>query len=161
MTAPVEVHLLQLPVELWSRVQQHTDELLRELALIAARKPDEQHAVPARLTELMSRLTARFDGVSSAQEDQLFAAAAAGRRTIDDLAFELPAELAEPAAAASAELGRMLDEADAYCAQGEHLLTLASPQEFVDFRWWYLDQFTDQVAGSAPTPWPDYVPRTR
>jgi hypothetical protein len=50
----------------------------------------------------------------------------------------------------------MLDEADEYCRQGKHLLTLASDDELVRFRWWFLDQIIDQAAGKPPVAWPDY-----
>ena len=149
----VEVRLLQVPVPLWARTQQLTDELLREFALAAAQADDEQaHHLPGRLTALIDRLTARFDGVSTAQEEQLFAAAAAGQEVLDELVFLVP-----PAAApASRELGDLLEEADAYCRDGQHLLTLAAPEDVVRFRRWYLWSFLQQVDGAAPVAWPDY-----
>ena len=33
---------------------------------------------------------------------------------------------------------------------------MAADEEIVRFRWWFLDQFTDQVAGRPPVAWPDY-----
>lgn len=149
----VEVHLLQVPVPLWAKAQQLTDELLREFALAAAQADDEQaHHLPGRLTALIETLTARFDGVSTAQEEQLFAAAAAGQDVIDDLAFRVPPE----AAPASRELGDLLEEADEYCREGQHLLTLAAPEDVVRFRRWYLWSFIQQIGGAAPVAWPDY-----
>ncbi len=153
MTAPelLPVHLLQLPVQVWARVQQQTDELLREFALAAA-STDDAHHVPARLTALIDQLNSDFDGVSSAQELQLFAAAAAGDEVIDDLEFALPPQ----AAPACIVLGNMLDEADDYCRAGEHLLTLASSDEVVAFRRWYLVEMVRQIEGQLPVPWPQY-----
>ena len=58
------------------------------------------------------------------------------------------------AAEASQALGDMLDQADAFCRDGSHLLTLAADADVVAFRWWYLRQFIDQIAGAAPVPWP-------
>jgi hypothetical protein len=149
----VEVHLLQLPVPLWSKAQQLNDELLREFALAALQSDDDaDHHLPARLTTLMDVLTTQFDGVSSAQQEQLAAAAAAGQEVIDDLVFRVPAE----AAPASRMLGDMLDEADEYCREGQHLLTLAAPEDVVRFRRWYLMAFIDQCGGAAPVPWPEF-----
>ena len=50
----------------------------------------------------------------------------------------------------------MLDEADAYCREGAHLLTVATPPEELRFRRWFISEFVVQVGGAAPTPWPDY-----
>lgn len=161
MTAPgaelLDVHLLQVPVPLWAATQEATDALLREFALISAELHDESFephlAVPKRLTQLIEALTRDFGGVSTEQEDQLYAAAAAGENVIDDLHFRVPIE----AAGASRQLGEMLDEADEYCREGRHLLTLAATEEQVRFRWWYLDQFIDQLGGKPPVAWPDYT----
>lgn len=149
----VDVHLLELPVPLWAKTQQLTDELLREFALAAAQADDaDAHHLPARLTDLIERLTARFDGVSTVQDEQLFAAAAAGQDVVDDLVFRIP-----PAgASASRELGDLLEEADQYCREGQHLLTLAAPDDVVRFRRWYLWSFVRQIGGAPPVAWPDY-----
>lgn len=149
-----EVHLLQVPVRIWAATQEQTDALLREFALIAAElhAPDDGHvAVPARLTQLIDALTTEYEGVSTEQEEQLYAAAAAGEPSID-LHFRVPAAAAE----ASKQLGDMLDEADEYCRAGRHLLTMAATDEQVRFRWWYLQQFIDQIEGKPPVAWPDY-----
>ena len=149
-----DVHLLQLPVDVWARTQEHTDELLRGFALIAA-DPESAGAVPARLTQLVEQLNQVYGGVGSDQENQLFAAAEAGEPVIDDLAFTLPTAAAD----ACVSLDGLLDEADAFCRAGEHLLTLATPPELVRFRRWYLDQFVTQIGGAAPVPWPEYAAR--
>jgi hypothetical protein len=148
-----DVHLLQVPVDVWARTQEHTDELLREFALIAA-GPESAGAVPARLTALLEQLNQIYGGVGSDQESQLFAAAEAGEQVIEDLAFSVPAAAAQ----AADVLGGLLDEADAFCLAGEHLLTLATPPELVRFRQWYLEQFVVQIGGVAPVAWPDYAP---
>lgn len=149
----VEVRLLQVPVALWSRTQQVTDELLREFALASAQADDDDaHHLPTRLTALIDSLTQRFEGVSTEQEQQLTNAAAAGQAVVDELVFRVP----RAAAPASKELGDLLDEADVYCQEGQHLLTLAAPEEVVRFRRWYLCSFIDQLSGGTPVAWPDY-----
>lgn len=147
----VEIHLLEVPIPLWSRSQQQTDELLREFALAAA-AGSETHHLPARLTELIESLNAEFGGVSTEQEEQLFAAAHEGLPVIKDLEFAMPSGVGP----ACVILGDMLDEADEYCRQGQHLLTLAASDDVVQFRRWYLSQFVRQLAGDAPQKWDDY-----
>jgi hypothetical protein len=150
----VEVHMRQVPVKLWSRSQEQHDALMREFALMSvpAEEGEKARHVPSRLIELIDTLTADFEGVSTAQEQELYAAAEAGVESLDQV-YRVPAAAAE----ASRALGAMLDEADEYCRQGQHLLTLAPDEELVRFRWWYLDQFIDQTAGKPPVAWPDYT----
>ncbi|MBK5307864.1 MAG: hypothetical protein JJD92_14360 [Frankiaceae bacterium] len=149
-----EAHLLQIPVRVWARSQEHHDALMREFALMSVPTDDEEWSrhVPTRLTQLIGTLTADFEGVSTVQEQQLFAACEAGVEVIDDLVYRLPVA----AVPASKALGQMLDETDEYCRQGQHLLTLAADEELVRFRWWYLQQFIDQADGKPAVPWPAY-----
>lgn len=159
MSAPapelVEVRLRQVPVPLWARAQQHTDELRREFALAALETGSGDgtgHELPARLTQLMDALNRDFAGVSTAQEEELVAAAENGRPVIEELTYAVP-----PAAApASQALGEILDEADRFCRDGEHLLTLAAADDLVRFRHWFLSEFVRQARGEAAVPWPDY-----
>ena len=149
-----EVRVLQMPVRLWSRSQEQHDALMREFALMSVptEESERQRHVPTRLAQLIDTLTADFEGVSTEQEQQLYDAAAADQPVIDELRYTIP----RAAVSASRALGEMLDEADEYCRQGKHLLTLAADDELVRFRRWYLDQFIEQADGKAPVPWPDY-----
>jgi len=61
------------------------------------------------------------------------------------------------AGAAAAALRDLMDEADEYCQQGEHLLTLTSPEDVTAFRRWFLDEFERQCGGADPVPWPEYL----
>lgn len=151
----VEVRLLELPVPLWARAQEHTDELMREFALVAAdaRAHPDDTSVPAQLLRLVERLNRDYAGTSDPQRERLFAASDAGEQVLPELVFAVPAGAAD----AAAELDRMLDLADDYCRAGSHLLTLASPDELVAFRRWYLQEFRRQIAGDPPTPWPAYA----
>jgi len=147
-----EVHLLEVPVGLWVKAQEQFDGLLREFALAAdlADPQARDRHLPTRLTALMETLNAQFAGTSTEQEQALFAAAAADEPVIEELVYRVPGAAAE----ASQVLGDMLDQADAFCRDGSHLLTLAADADVVAFRWWYLRQFIDQIAGAAPVPWP-------
>lgn len=146
----VEVRLLRLPLEVWQRTQEHVDGLLREFALMA--QDDEARlATPGRLLDLVQQLTAGFGGFSEAQVVAMVEALERGEAEID-LSYAVP-----PAAAGAAQqLGDMLDEADEYCRRGDHLLTLATPEEELRFRRWFISEFVDQLGGAPPTPWPDY-----
>lgn len=151
-----EVHLLEVPVALWAKAQEQTDGLLREFVLaadVAGLDGDarDRH-VPTRLTALIDSLNAQFAGVSTEQEQRLYAAAEAGSPVIDDLAYAVPGAAAQ----ASQVLGDMLDEADDFAREGTQLLTLAADPDVVTFRWWYLRQFIDQIGGDEPVPWPAY-----
>jgi hypothetical protein len=150
-----QVRVLQLPVGIWARSQEQHDALMREFALMSVPtdESERQRHLPTRLAELIDTLTADFEGVATEQEQQLFDAAAAYVEVIDELVYTLP----RAAVAASQALGAMLDEADEYCRQGKHLLTLAPDEQLVRFRRWYLDQFIDQADGKPPVAWPDYA----
>jgi hypothetical protein len=50
-------------------------------------------------------------------------------------------------------LDSVLEEADEFCRQGEHLLTLATPPDLVQFRRWNLREVLSQLDGAPPTPW--------
>ena len=146
----VVVELRRLPVELQARAAEHAQELQREFVLIAE---GLQHAegpptLPRRLLDLVEALQREFGGFTVEQEDALDEAVSARIPTID-LTFRVPPGAAQAAIA----IGQMLDEADEYCREGRHLLTLATPPDLVAYRRWYLQQFVDQIAGRGPTPW--------
>jgi hypothetical protein len=152
------VLMLQLPVQVWAASQEHHDELLREFALMTAGLEDrdgEAPPVPVRLLRLVEQLTTSFAGSSDEQEARLFAAAARGDEVMDVLEFALP----EAAGPACEQLEQLLDEADEYCRAGNHLLTLATPDDLRRFRTWYLAQVREQLAGAPPEPWPAYLAR--
>lgn len=155
----VTVRLLQLPVPILAAAQQHSDELMREFTLITERlaeEPDPSHPtrpIPTRLIEIMAAFDRSYGPFTGEPEARLAAAMRDGESVIEELVYEVPASAAE----AAAQLGALLDEADNYCRTGKHLLTLATPAELVLFRRWFLDEFQVQVAGAAPTPWPDYA----
>jgi hypothetical protein len=143
--------MLQLPVRIWAQAQEQTDALLREFALITT-GGGIHHEVPGRLLALIDTLDDRFAGVTTSQEIALRDAAESGRLVLEELVYQVPGDVVE----ASVALGALLDEADAYCEQGQHLLTVAATPEVVRFRHWFLQQFVDQVGGKPATAWPDW-----
>lgn len=147
----VEVRLVQLPLEVWQRTQEHVDGLLREFALMV-QDAGARAAAPGRLLDLVAELNASYGSLSEEQERKMVAALERGESEIT-LTYSIP----PGAAGAARQLGDMLDEADEYCRRGDHLLTLATPPEELGFRRWFLDEFVHQAGGAAPTPWPDYA----
>lgn len=151
----VDVILLNFPLEVYLQAQEHADGLLREFTLIAQdRASGNAHTVPARLLAIVDELSAQFAGVSSGPEAERDAAIDRGEHSID-LHYRVP----HTAADASRHLLSILDEADAYCRSGDHLLSLATPPQELAFRRWFLGEFIDQLAGVDPYPWDD--PATR
>jgi hypothetical protein len=158
----VTVVMRGLPVALHARASEHGQELQREFTLLhlqleqqaAAGSPVRaaERDVPRRLIELVDVLQGRYAGYTTEQEDQLEAAVEQGLESID-LTFQVPPD----AAAASVDLAAILDEADAYCREGRHLLTLATPPEALAYRQWYLQQFIDQIAGRPPQSWREWL----
>jgi hypothetical protein len=149
----VTFHVNGLPIALQARAQEHADELTRELTLIGAqlRQAGNTRVLPARLLDLIDQLTARYSMLTVEQEDQIAAATVERRDTID-LTYRLPASVAGAAQA----LSDILDEADDYCREGQLLLTLATPDDLVAYRRWFLSQFSGQAAGEPPVSWDDY-----
>ena len=145
MSELVSVHILGMPLDIMQRSAEHSDELLREFALI--REEGSDH-VPARLLALIEELRSRFGSFSEGPRQAMQDALARGEETID-LHYEVPAAVAE----AARQLGALLDEADEFCRAGD-LLTLATPPDGVAFRHWYLDEFGRQIDGQPPRPWP-------
>lgn len=149
----VDVHLLAVPVMLHARSTEHNRDLQREFQLIEAHAHDSDATpLPRRLLRIVEELTQQYGGFTAEQDLMLESARSMGKETIDELVFHVP----QAAGAAATHLGELLDEADAYCRAGEHLLTLATPDELVLYRRWYLGQFTDQVAGRPAVPWPEW-----
>ncbi len=144
------VRLLRLPVELQARASEHAQELQREFVLIAeGLQHSEGHVpLPRRLLELVEALQRRYGGFTVEQEDALDRALRDGVPTLD-LTFRVPADVV----GAAVTLGQLFDEADEYCREGKHLLTLATPPDLLAFRHWYLRQFVDQVQGRPAVPW--------
>jgi hypothetical protein len=145
------VQLVGLPVELWLRAREHAEELQREFALIAHGESDN---LPARLVTVISELRTRFQAFTATIDSAIEEAAARGETRID-VAFDVP----EAARDAADEAETLLDEADEYCRRG-NLLTLATPDDLLAFRRWYLDEFRAQIAGADPTPWDEWEGRS-
>lgn len=146
------VRILQAPLQLWEELSQHTEELLRELALVLIGAEQGLGGVPARLTALVDELRARYGGVAEEPTQRRQAALAAGQ-TAADLEYLVPPSTGQ----ALRELRNLLEEADGYCRSG-HLVTLPPTPDQRRFRDWYVGEFLRQLAGEPPVAWPDAPP---
>lgn len=145
------VRLAGCPVKLSLRQDEHLDELIRELQLVAT---DQDNP---RSLELASRLTDLLSGPAHARHTgRLVAqvAAEAGHEQIDvDMAMprEFSAEVRKLQAA--------VREADVLCEE-MRLLTLASSPELRVLRDWMTEQVTAQLEqGASPVSWEDWLAR--
>lgn len=157
----VTVQLLNFPVRVYERASEHSDELMREFALLALRPPTDRpgHAVPQRLLELVDLLGRQYGSFGQESDAIRDAASARGDASVD-LSYVVPRALAP----SMSTLNELLEEADAFC-EAEELLTLAATPLERRFRRWFIEQFTQQAAGAAPVAWdgpmdahPDQVP---
>jgi anti-anti-sigma factor len=147
----VEVRLLRLPVRLHDRASRHARGLQREFELIRRGNPDLD-SVPHRLHALIDELNDEFGGVSDQPVQELEDAIERGDERID-LVYRVPAT----AGHAARRLGDLLDEVDDYCRAGEHLLTLVTPPDALQYRRWFLAEFVGQTEGADPIAWQDDV----
>jgi hypothetical protein len=143
------VRLLGVPVELFCAAERHTNDLLREVALMAAARADLE---PGHLfSELLATADAyahRPAAVRQAMTDAVAAALCAGQDVVD---VELDADdLAADGALAWEELLRRFDT----MSREEQLLTLPADAEIAAFRAWYVRELVEQVrAGREPVRW--------
>ncbi len=144
-----EVRLLQFPLDVYQRANEAFEGLRREFTLIAMRTTDAQQ-VPKRLLQLVDALTGEYEALNEETDRVRDDAIDRGEKVLDQLVYRLPPS----AAPACMALNQMLDEADQFCAEGELLLSLASPPEAVAFRRWFLGEIVAQLDGEPPLPWP-------
>lgn len=144
-----KVRVLGLPLDVYARVQEVHEGLMREFALIALSQPGR--SVPARLVALTKDLQARYANFTREASERQAMAAERGERAVD-LVYEVPVDVAQ----AAARYDTLLDEAVEYCRQGD-LLTLAPSEEHIAFRRWFLGEFVRQIRGEQPVSWQEYV----
>jgi hypothetical protein len=145
----VDVHIVGLPLDVFSRTQERNDELFREFALIAA-DPASAHSAPSRLVRLIDELRPQFAEFTEGPTLQLDAAVVRGDESID-LTYSVPAEAKD----AAIRLRELLDETDEYCRAG-NLLTLVPDDEVLAVRTWFFAEFIRQINGEQPRPFPGH-----
>jgi hypothetical protein len=148
-----EVTLLDIPLDLRQRAQQHSDELVREMALVAMQISEGDGGdLPVRLTQLVAEVQETYGAFSEQPDAELERATTRGDASAR-VTYHVPVSVGPFAQ----HLIDILEEADGFCRQGSYLLALASPPDIHAYRIWALREFDRQLAGQSPTPWPEYA----
>lgn len=140
----VVVELLNMPVELFSHLRRHFNELGRELRLLALTAP-ERYPLAAEFAEVYLQIEHERRHVSGLE--RLDSAIDAGAAYVD-LRY-----LAPPSAPESMRrLSELLDEVYTTFAD-DSLLAVLPPPVLVELQKWYLGEFVSQGQGHEPRPW--------
>jgi hypothetical protein len=155
VTGLIEIRLLELPLVLRERSRQHGADLLREMELITAGAKAGMTALhaPARLVELAQELDDVYGPYVESTTEEMDAALDRGEETIAVAVYRLPVSGLDFVR----HVAHILAEVEAYCQEGEHLLTLAAPPDIAAYREWSMSEVERQAAGAAPTPWPAFA----
>jgi hypothetical protein len=143
------VRLVDVPVALFIASEQHTNDLLREIALMAAARPDSGSG------HLYSDLLATADDFAHRPADvrhRIAESVAVAQHTgWDTVTVDLDADVtAADGALAWEELLRRFDTMSA----DEQLLTLPAGEELRAYRAWYVRELVEQVrTGRSPVSW--------
>ncbi|MCI2238246.1 ATP-binding protein [Paenibacillus sp. TRM 82003] len=145
----VEVRLLGLPLRTRARLSAHVEGLLRELALVRiGEERSTGSTLPRRLLELAVDLHTTYAPYRAQRAGAMEEALAAGEEFFDAVYDASPAS-----AGYVRNLLDALEEADGFCRERRHLLTLPAPEELVTFRRWLFGEILRQLAGGEPRPW--------
>ena len=151
MLPRVRVRLLDVPVALFCAAEQHANDLLREVALMAAARPDlgAGHLYMEILTAAED-YTGRRAAVRSRLAESV---AVAQRRGWSNVTVDLDADATVADGALAWE--ELLQRFDAM-SRAERLLTLPAGPELAAYRAWYVRELVEQVRiGRAPVSWHD------
>lgn len=146
------VHLLGCPVRALVQELSRQRDLIRELTLMRIgnlhRTRDARPSSLLALVEDIERHNRDLEVTTNAVRDQSITE---GAESVD-LHYHLTPE----AGPKMALVNRLYDEIDVLTRDDDHLLTLPPTATMVRLRHWYFGEFTRQLAGAAPTPWPEY-----
>ncbi|HVM13630.1 MAG TPA: hypothetical protein VM287_04790 [Egibacteraceae bacterium] len=149
-----DVRLVQVPLDVHARTVQWHEDLMREFTLIDISESQNAAAeedgadVPARLLALVAELRSEYAPFTDPTTQELEHARRRGE-IATDVTYTVPTTVGPVAQ----RFNELLDEADGFCRSGD-LLTLAASPELASFRRWFLGEFTRQLGGAQPTPWP-------
>jgi anti-sigma regulatory factor (Ser/Thr protein kinase) len=140
----IPIELRNMPVELFSHLRRHFNELGRELRLLSMSDP-ERYPIAVEFAE--AYLQVELERRQVIGLEPLDQAIAAGQESID-LTYLTP-----PTSPASmTRIGSLLDTVYESLAD-DSLLAVRPPDELLDLQRWYLGEFARQAAGEAPRPW--------
>ena len=139
------VRLRGLPIPLLSRYQVWFEDLHRELRMLVL-TDEGNHPLARELVDVITTTLAERQHYSGIE--QIEAAMAEGCATAD-------VDLEVPVASGTTmdRLRGLLERADQLC-RDEETLTLPPDEDVVRVRAWYHGEFTRQLRGEPPRPWP-------
>jgi nitric oxide synthase oxygenase domain/subunit len=145
----MRVRLVDVPVALFCAAEQHTNDLLREVALMAAGRSDLE--VGHLFSEMLSSADAYAHRPAAVRQHLAEAVTLALSEGRESVTVDVQAD------AAAAEGARMWEELlrrfDAM-SRDEQLLTLPADPEVTAYRAWYARELLEQVqTGRAPVSW--------
>lgn len=150
--ATMPVHLLGCPVRALEQELRRQRDLIRELTLMRIgnlhRARDAHPSSLLALLQDIERHNRDLGVTTNAVLDQHLVGDA---KTVD-----LDYLLTPEAGPKMARVSRLYDEIDVLTRDDAHLLTLPPTAKMVRLRHWYFGEFTRQLAGAAPNPWPEY-----
>ena len=149
MLPMARVRLVDVPVALFVAAERHTNDLLREIALMAAARHDLERG--HLFSELLAAADTYAHRPASIRGRLAEAVAVAERAGWDNVSVDVEAD----ATAADGVLAweDLLQQFDAM-SRDEQMLTLPAGEEIVAFRSWYVREIVDQVrTGRDPLPW--------
>lgn len=150
-TAPIDVYLLDCPVELMWQMRMYYRDLRREIMLINL-QPEAHPEVPAALAELARRF-GEVNPVLLGDEQVLDRAYIRAEKTTTLHYQTRPEERGD-----CIELTLLFDRAEEFC-RSRVLLTLPPPDDQVRMRHWQFDEIVRQIDGKDPINWTDASPK--
>ena len=147
------VRLVDVPVDLYRRARQHTDDVLRELVIIAGAEPSD--GTRDGTADLARRADLHREGrlgLADAADATVDAAAERGEAYVS-LSFAVGGAVADWSSAWPA----LLDEIDALCRNGT-MLAVPAGERLGAYLRWFCGEFVQQLRyGAPPCPWPRYA----
>jgi hypothetical protein len=140
----VAIRLLGMPVELFSHLRRHFNELGRELRLLSLSEPDRY---PLAVEFSDTFLQVEYERRQVAGIEVLDQAIDRGGDVVD-LHYVVPPSAPATMHRLNALLHRVYDE-----LSGTVLLSMAPPEELIELGDWYLAEFGRQADGAEPLAW--------
>jgi len=140
----VTIRLLGMPVELFSHLRLHFNELGRELRLLAISDGDRY---PLAIEFAEAYLQVEYERRQVIGLDVLDRAIADGLESID-LTYSTPPTAPATMVRIRDLLHRVYDE-----LTGKVLLSVRPPEALIALQRWYFGEFSRQREGADPTPW--------
>lgn len=140
----VTIAFQNMPVELFSHLRLHFNELGRELRLLAMSDP-ERYPIAVEFADVYLQVEQERRQVTGIED--LDRAMEEGRETVD-LSYGTPPSSART----MSRINDLLDQIYESFAD-ESLLAVRPAEEVLRLQRWYLGEFVQQAAGEAPHPW--------